>query len=45
MPAQGVSMNKFRELLRLHFDSKLSQHQIAASLSMKNKRKKVLETN
>lgn len=34
MPAQGISMNKIREILRLHFDSKLSQHQIAASLKM-----------
>lgn len=34
MPAQGVSMYKIRELLRLHFDSKLSQHQIAASLKI-----------
>ena len=34
MPAQGVSMHKLRELLRLHFDSKLSQHQIAASLNI-----------
>ena len=34
MPAQGVSMHKIREILRLHFDSKLSQHQIAASLNI-----------
>lgn len=34
MPAQGVSMHKIREILRLHFDSKLSQHQIAASLKI-----------
>lgn len=34
MPAQGISMSKIREILRLHFDSKLSQHQIAASLKM-----------
>jgi transposase len=34
MPAQGISMNKIREILRLHFDSKLSQHQIAASLKI-----------
>ncbi len=24
MPAQGVSMHKIREILRLHFDSKLN---------------------
>ena len=34
MPAQGISMNKIREILRLHLDSKLSQHQIAASLKI-----------
>jgi transposase len=34
MPAQGVSMHKIREILRLHFDSKLSQHQLAASLKI-----------
>jgi transposase len=34
MPAQGISMNKIREILRLHFDSKLSQHQIASSLKI-----------
>lgn len=34
MPAQGISMHTIREILRLHFDSKLSQHQIAASLKI-----------
>lgn len=34
MPAQGISMHKIRDLLRLHFDSQLSQHQIAASLKI-----------
>ncbi|HHI9922136.1 TPA: IS21 family transposase [Legionella pneumophila] len=34
MPAQGISMHKIREILRLHFDSQLSQHQIAASLKI-----------
>ena len=34
MPAQGVSMHKIKELLRLHFEAKLSQHQIAASLRL-----------
>jgi len=32
MPAIGVSMQKIKEIFRLHFDAKLSQHQIAASL-------------
>ena len=34
MPAIGVSMQKIKEILRLHFDAKLSQHQIAASLQV-----------
>lgn len=34
MPAIGVSMHKIKEILRLHFDAKLSQHQIAASLQL-----------
>ena len=34
MPAQGISMHKIREILRLHFDSQLSQHQIAANLKI-----------
>lgn len=34
MPAIGVSMQKIKEILRLHFDAKLSQHQIAASLQI-----------
>ena len=34
MPAQGISMHNIREILRLHFESKLSQHQIAASLKI-----------
>lgn len=34
MPTQGISMHKITEILRLHFDAKLSQHQIAASLQL-----------
>lgn len=34
MPAQGVSMHNIKEILRLHFEVKLSQHQIARSLSL-----------
>lgn len=34
MPAKEVSMRKIRELLRLHFNVQLSQHQIAASLGL-----------
>jgi transposase len=34
MPAKEVSMRKIKEVLRLHFDAKLSQHQIAKSLSL-----------
>ena len=34
MPAKGVSMQKIKEILRLHFEAQLSQHQIAASLQI-----------
>ena len=34
MPAIGVSMHKIKDILRLHFETKLSQHQIAASLQL-----------
>ena len=34
MPAKEVSMRKIKQVLRLHFDVKLSQHQIAQSLSL-----------
>lgn len=34
MSAKEVSMRKIRELLRLHLDVKLSQHQIANSLNL-----------
>lgn len=34
MPAQGVSMHKIKEILRLYHEVKLSQHQIARSLSL-----------
>ncbi len=34
MPAQGVSMHKIKEILRLHYEVKLSQHQIARSLNL-----------
>jgi len=34
MPTQGVSMRKIRTILRLHHESKLSQHQIASSLHL-----------
>jgi hypothetical protein len=34
MLAIGVSMHKVKEILRLYFDAKLSQHQIAASLNL-----------
>ena len=34
MPAVGVSMHKIKDILRLHFEAKLSQHQIAASLQL-----------
>lgn len=34
MPAKGVSMHKIKDILRLHFEAQLSQHQIAASLQL-----------
>ena len=34
MSAKGVSMYKIKDILRLHFEAKLSQHQIAASLQL-----------
>ncbi len=34
MPAIEVSMHKIKDVLRLHFEVKLSQHQIAASLQL-----------
>lgn len=34
MPARGVSMHKIKDILRLHFEAQLSQHQIAASLQL-----------
>lgn len=34
MPAEGVSMRKIKTILRLHHESKLSQHQIANSLKL-----------
>lgn len=34
MPTQGVSMRKIRTILRLHYESKLSQHQIANSIQL-----------
>lgn len=34
MTAKGVSMRKLKEVLRLHFDLKLSQHQIAKALNL-----------
>lgn len=34
MPAKEVSMRKIREVIRLHFAAKLSQHQIATSLKL-----------
>ena len=34
MPRERVSMRKLLELLRLHFDLKLSQHQIAGSINI-----------
>ncbi len=34
MPAKGVSMRKIKNVLRLHQECKLSQHQIAKSLSL-----------
>lgn len=37
MPTQGVSMRKIKQILRLHYECKLSQHQIATSLQVSNK--------
>jgi transposase len=34
MPTQGISMKKLKTVLRLHFEGKLSQHQIATSLQL-----------
>lgn len=34
MPAKEVSMHKIKDILRLHYEAKLSQHQIAASLGL-----------
>ena len=34
MPAERVSMHKIKEILRLHHEVKLSQHQIARSLNL-----------
>jgi transposase len=34
MPAKGISMHKIKDILRLHFETKLSQHQIATSLRL-----------
>jgi transposase len=34
MPSKGISMHKIRDILRLHFEAQLSQHQIAASLQL-----------
>ena len=34
MPAKGTSMHKIKEILRLHFEAQLSQHQTAASLQL-----------
>lgn len=34
MPVIGVSMHKIKDILRLHFEAQLSQHQIAASLQL-----------
>jgi transposase len=34
MPTPGVSMRKIKTILRLHFESKLSQHQIADSVQV-----------
>lgn len=34
MPTPGVSMRKIKTILRLHFESKLSQHQIAHSTQL-----------
>lgn len=32
MPTQGISMRKIKQILRLHYECQLSQHQIATSL-------------
>jgi len=34
MPTPGVSMRKIKTIIRLHFEAKLSQHQIASSLQL-----------
>lgn len=34
MPTPGVSMRKIKTIMRLHFESKLSQHQIASSVQV-----------
>jgi transposase len=34
MPAVGVSMHKIKDILRLHFEAQLSQHQVAGSLQL-----------
>jgi len=34
MPAEGVSMRKIKTVLRLHYEAKLSQHQIAHSVGL-----------
>lgn len=34
MPAEGISMHKIKDILRLSFEAGLSQHQIAASLQL-----------
>ena len=34
MPTPGVSMRKIKAILRLHFEAKLSQHQIANSVQL-----------
>ena len=34
MPAQGVSMRKIKEVLRLSFDKQMSQHKVAQSLGL-----------
>lgn len=34
MPAKGISMHKIKDILRLHFEGQLSQHQIASCLQI-----------
>jgi transposase len=34
MPTKGISMHKIKDILRLHFEAQLSQHQTAASLQI-----------